>query len=122
MACNLPSLDAFESQTAPGGVIFVNRSLIERKVARQDVQAIYIPAAEMADQIGVRVVLNVILLAAYAALSGVITVETLRTTIRATLKRQQAVEANMKAVDEGARYIREHYPKAVNPQIIEARP
>ncbi len=119
LACNLPSLDAFESQTAPGGTILVNSSLIERKVAREDVQALYIPAAEMANRIGVRAVLNVILLAAYSAVSGVISEQTLRKTVPATLKQQSAVGANLKAIDEGIRYIREHYPEASQAPAME---
>jgi 2-oxoisovalerate ferredoxin oxidoreductase beta subunit len=119
MACNLPSLDAFESQTTPGGTILVNSSLIERKVARQDVHAIYIPAAEIANQLGVRAALTIVLLAAYSALSGVITEETLRKTIPGALKQHSAVDANLKAINEGIRYIHEHYPEAVKTQAIQ---
>jgi 2-oxoisovalerate ferredoxin oxidoreductase beta subunit len=111
MACNIPSLDTFESQVAPGGLIIVNSSLIERKVQRKDVRAVYIPAADIANEIGVRAVLNVILLAAYSAISGVISEENLRKTIPATLKKQSAIEANLKAIDAGFRHIRENYPE-----------
>jgi 2-oxoisovalerate ferredoxin oxidoreductase beta subunit len=114
MACNLPSLDAFESTVLPGGLILVNSSLIERKVTRTDVRAIYIPAADMANQIGFRAVLNVILLAAYSALTGIIREGTLRTTIPATLKNQAAAAANLKAIDEGIGYIKKHYPEALH--------
>jgi Pyruvate/2-oxoacid:ferredoxin oxidoreductase gamma subunit len=69
-----------------------------------------VPATEIANRIGVPAVLNVVLLAAYAALTGIISESTLRTTIPATLKKQSAVEANLKAITEGYRFIREHYP------------
>jgi 2-oxoisovalerate ferredoxin oxidoreductase beta subunit len=115
IACNLPSLDAFESQTMPGGTILVDSSLVERKVARQDVQALYLPAAEVANRIGVQAVMNVILLAAYSAVSGVLSEETLRKAIPATIKKQSLLEANLKAIDEGLAYMRRHYPTTMNP-------
>ena len=115
IACNLPSLDSFEDKVTPGGLIIVNSSLIDRKVARTDVRVLYIPASDIANQIGVRAVLNVVLLAAYAAYSGAIREETLRKVIPATLKKKSAAEANLKAIDEGIRYIREHYPVGTRP-------
>ena len=39
IAMNLPSLDRFESAAVPGAKIFVDSSLIDRKVARSDVEA-----------------------------------------------------------------------------------
>jgi 2-oxoglutarate ferredoxin oxidoreductase subunit gamma len=113
IACNQPSLEAFEGQTAPGGIILVNSSLIDRKVARPDVRAFYVPAADIANRLGVRAVLNVVLLAAYSAISGVIAEATLRRTIPSTLKQPSTLEANLRAIDEGLRYVREHYPEAV---------
>ena len=39
VAMNLPSLDKFEDAVAPGGIIFVDSTLVERKVKRTDVTA-----------------------------------------------------------------------------------
>ena len=45
---NLPSLDKYENEAVPGAKIFVDSTLIERKLARTDVTAYYIPATGMA--------------------------------------------------------------------------
>ena len=45
---NLPSLLKFQDDVQPGGTIFVNSSVIEDKVARQDVTAYYVPCSEIA--------------------------------------------------------------------------
>jgi len=92
----------------------VNSSLVERQVKRKDVRVIYLPAAEMANRIGVRAVLNVVMLAAYAAISGVISEETLRKIIPATLKNPAVADANRQAIDEGIQYVREHYPGEIH--------
>ncbi len=52
IALNLPSLDKFEGNVVPGGSIFVDSSLIGRKVARDDVKAYYIPASKIAEENG----------------------------------------------------------------------
>lgn len=50
IAMNLPSLDRYENDVAAGGTIYVDSSLIERKVARDDVTLHYIPATKLAAQ------------------------------------------------------------------------
>ena len=41
IAMNLPSLDKYENETKQGGQIFVDSSLIDRKVERSDVETYY---------------------------------------------------------------------------------
>ena len=48
IAMNLPSLDKYEKDVAPGGKIFADSSLIERCVSRTDVTSCRIPATQMA--------------------------------------------------------------------------
>ena len=52
IAMNGPSLDKYENETVKGGKIFVDSSLITRKVERTDVETYYIPATKMASDEG----------------------------------------------------------------------
>lgn len=61
MVMNLPSLDKFESAVAPGGKIFVDSTLIERKVNRTDVDVFYVPATKMAMDAGIPTLANMLL-------------------------------------------------------------
>ncbi len=61
IAMNLPSLDRYEDSVVPGGVIFADSSLIERKVNREDVKVFYIPATKLADENGVGKLANMII-------------------------------------------------------------
>lgn len=61
IAMNLPSLDRYEDSVVPGGTIFVDSSLIERKVNRTDVKVFYIPATRLADENGVGKLANMII-------------------------------------------------------------
>ena len=49
---NLPSLLKFQDDVQPGGMIFVNSSVIEEKVERQDVTTYYVPCSEIAEKVG----------------------------------------------------------------------
>ncbi len=62
VAMNLPSLDRYESAVQPGGMIFVDSSLVERKVQRDDVQVYYVPATKLAGDNGMPTLANIILM------------------------------------------------------------
>ncbi len=61
VAMNLPSLDKFEDQVVPGGIILVDSTQIERKVKRSDVKVFYLPATQMAVDMGADGLGNMIL-------------------------------------------------------------
>lgn len=65
---NLPSLTKFENDVAKGGRILVNSSLIDQKVSRDDVEAFYVPANEIAVELGNGRAANMVMLGAYLAL------------------------------------------------------
>ena len=50
VAMNLPSLDKYEDKVMSGGSIIVDSSLIKRKVNRDDVSVIYLPATQIAGE------------------------------------------------------------------------
>ena len=49
---NLPSLDRYEPLVAPGGLLVVNTSLVDRAVARTDLDVIAIPGDDVAAELG----------------------------------------------------------------------
>ena len=61
MVMNLPSLDKYENEVKAGGKIFVDSSLIGRKVERTDVDVYYVPATQLASDNGLTGLANMIL-------------------------------------------------------------
>lgn len=61
VAMNLPSLDKYENEVVPGGKIFVDSTLISRKVERTDVDVFYIPATAIANEQGISTLANMII-------------------------------------------------------------
>ena len=61
MVMNQPSLDKYEDAVVPGGMIFVDSTMVERQVRRADVKTFYIPATRMAADSGMTTLANMIL-------------------------------------------------------------
>lgn len=61
IAMNLPSLEKYEDTVVPGGMILVESTLIEKKVARDDVKVFYVPATKMAQDMGAPTLANMIM-------------------------------------------------------------
>ncbi len=64
VAMNAPSLDKYVDAVNPGGTIFVDSALIERKVERTDVDVVYIPASNMAKEYELSGLANMIIIGA----------------------------------------------------------
>ena len=62
IAMNLPSLDKYEDAVVSGGTIYVDSTLIERKVKRTDVKVVYIPATRLASDNGTPTLANMIIM------------------------------------------------------------
>ena len=58
---NLPSLDKFENAAVKGAKIFIDSTLIESKVEREDVTAFYIPATRLATDAGTPALANLLI-------------------------------------------------------------
>jgi 2-oxoglutarate ferredoxin oxidoreductase subunit gamma len=105
---NGPSLDAFEAEMQPGGLAIVNASLVSRTLERDDLRAIHVPATDMANRLGSTATASVILLAAYAAATGVVRTETLEKVIPYSLNKKDLIEINLKAVEAGVDFVRQN--------------
>lgn len=72
---NLPSMTKFEKELVPGGKLIINKSLIDVEPARKDIDAYYIPANELAAELGNAKVANMVMLGAYLELTKTVDVE-----------------------------------------------
>ena len=70
IAMNLPSLDKYEDSVVPGGTIYVDSTLIERKVRRTDVKVCYIPATKLANDNKTPTLANMIIMGKVLADNG----------------------------------------------------
>ena len=104
VAMNLPSLDKYEGAVAPGGMIFADSTLIERKVARDDVKVFYIPATAMASENGFPTLANMIIIGKVLRELGEFDAESINATLKKVISAKHAnmLEVNLKAMQLGA--------------------
>ena len=103
VAMNLPSLDKYEDSVVPGGTIFVESSLIERKVKRTDVTVHYIPATMLAGEIGAANLANMVIGGLMMRECPDLSQENIREALAKVVsaKRPELAELNYKAIEKG---------------------
>ena len=99
---NKPSMK-FVNDVVPGGHILVNSSLIDTKVERDDVHVNYIPANELAAEIGMPKVANMIMLGACLKVTESVDIESV---LKAFLKvfgerKAKFIPMNREALQKG---------------------
>ena len=72
IAMNLPSLRKFESYLEPGGLLFINSTLVQELPERTDIQTVRIPATQSAIDLGQDEVANMVMLGALLAMTGIV--------------------------------------------------
>lgn len=103
---NLPSLDKYEDATVPGGKIFVDSTLIDRKVVRTDVDAYYIPATQMAKDAGYPTLANMIMVGKMIREAGIVSMDGMKEALGHVISAKHAdmLEVNLKAIEAGYNY------------------
>lgn len=102
VAMNRPSLEKFAPMVKPGGVIFVNSSLITVGCGRDDIDELRVPVVDMASELGNVKAANIIALAAFVYRSKAVDFEGLREAVKEEFAaKEKFIPLNMKAVDAG---------------------
>ncbi len=102
IAMNRPSLEKFAPTVKPGGVIFINGSLIDIDSGRDDVDELVVPIIEIAKELGNVRTANIVALAAFVARSGMVDFERLKESVKEEFKRKEKlIPLNLKALEAG---------------------
>lgn len=106
IAMNGPSLDKFEADVIPGGKMFIDSTLISRKIARTDVDAFYIPATQMAIDNDLKGLANMIMVGKLLKETNICEGEVLKAAMAKTIppKKADLFDKNMRAVELGYNY------------------
>ena len=104
IAMNLPSLDKFEDNVAPGGMIIADSTLIERKVKRDDVKVFYVPATRLASENGMPTLANMIIVGKLLKELDDFNEDSVNSSLKKVISAKHAdmMEVNLKAMRIGA--------------------
>lgn len=99
---NNPSLDRFVGRLKPGGTLFINSSIVDREIGRDDIKVINAPVTDIAIELGSTKVLNIVMLGVYVGYTNVIDPEIVWHTIEKKLASKAALlPLNKKAFHMG---------------------
>lgn len=103
ISLNKPALDKFEDAVAAGGTILVDKTLVDRKVKRNDVKIKYIEATKVAAELGNAALSNMVMLGAFLKETGIFVLDELKDSITKNIpKAKQALaEIDIKALTAG---------------------
>ena len=98
-----PSKTKFEPRLKDKGKILINNSLINEKAKRNNIDAYYIDATNLADQIGNVRCANMIMLGALAKLTNIVKLDTIINSLSEVIsaRNQSLIEINKKALKKG---------------------
>ena len=107
IAMNRPSFDKFKSYVKKGGKLFINSSLIQKKVDRRDIAVYYVPASEIAVSLGNTRVANTVMMGAYLAKVNLLTRQTVMNTLKKAFEKKKTgmILINRKAFDQGVKAV-----------------
>lgn len=108
IAMNKPSLDKFEKDVISGGVLLINSSLIDKKATREDIKVYYVPANDIAAELGTDKIANMVMLGAYLKASDAAKEDTIMEYIAEVFsgKKASVIPLNKEALKRGAEYIK----------------
>lgn len=107
---NLPSLEKFGPRVKKRGLLVVNASLIPEKEANvKGVRVLMVPSRDLALEVGNERLANMVILGAVVQKTGVIALESLKKALYPALdlRYHKMISINMKALDRGARFVKE---------------
>jgi len=104
---NPPSMEKYEMLVKPGGVLVVNSTLVRARSARKDITAVYLPANDLAMEVGNVKMANVVLLGALLAVKPILSVKAVKHTMESHIpeRRKHIIEPNKRALDRGIEYV-----------------
>lgn len=104
---NRPSLDKYEDQVAPGGLLVVNSSLLDRQVKRTDLKVVSVDAGSIAEKLGDLRMTNMVLLGAFLANIPVLPMSAIENALKVHLpdRHQRLLPKNFEALKEGAKHL-----------------
>jgi 2-oxoglutarate ferredoxin oxidoreductase subunit gamma len=110
-------LDRYEDEVQPGGVLVSNASLINRPFQRTDLIGISIPANEIAESLGDKRMMNMVVLGALLARLPVLPLEAIEKALQDHLpeRHKRLLPVNFQALRQGAEFALQANPAQTAP-------
>ena len=100
---NGPSLRKFETDIIPGGDILINSSLVEEKCNRDDIDAYYVDAIGISNQLGGPKFANMVMLGAFLAVDDCVSIDSVLEAFKKVFgaRKEKFIPVNRQALEMG---------------------
>lgn len=107
VAMNYPSMVKYQNMVKSEGILFLNSDLISEAPQRDDIKVVRVPSNSLAHNMGNDRVLNMVMLGAMGAVTGIVSQKALEQAVETVLegKKRHLIEMNQRALVHGAQYI-----------------
>ena len=104
---NNPSMIKYESAVKPGGIIFLNSSLVSKELSRDDISVVKVPASDIAKKLKNERISNMIMLGAFVEKTKITSLDSIMDALAENMKGKSAslIKLNRKGLDKGAEYV-----------------
>lgn len=103
VALSRDAYDTYSHQITKGGILLIEKDLVQIKENTKDITIYAIPATRLAEEMGRKIVMNIITVGFFAATTGVTTYEATRKAVETSVP-AGTEELNLKAFDTGYNY------------------
>ncbi len=103
LALNLPSVDKYETRIPSKGILIANASLVNREINREDIHSLLIPANDIAEEIGLSRLANMIMLGAMVNLRPILPLAVIKQALEDHIpeRHRNTLPMNFQAMDRG---------------------
>lgn len=100
---NRPSFEKFVPKLIPGGIVIYDSSLVDIKSDRDDIKQFGIPATQMATDMGIHKLANMIMLGKYIKETGFLNLEAVKKGLEKSVPptKKELFDTNWKAIETG---------------------
>ena len=95
--------DKFSQEVAPGGTIVIEEELVKPGTPRNDIKIYSIPATRLAEELGRKIVLNIVMTGFFTAVTDLVSYEAMKQAVEASVPKGTE-SLNLAAFDKGYQY------------------
>jgi 2-oxoglutarate ferredoxin oxidoreductase subunit gamma len=115
VAMSQEAYSKFEPELASNGILLIDEDLVKPKAPRAGIQIYAIPSTRLAEELGRKIVLNIVMLGFFSSIcDNIVSPDSMRKAVKSSVP-AGTEEMNMKAFDAGFNY-GENLKKTVKPE------
>jgi 2-oxoglutarate ferredoxin oxidoreductase subunit gamma len=103
VAMSQEGYDKFEAELSDRGLLIIDEDLVRPKALRGQIKLFAVPATRFAEELGNRIIANVVILGFFTAVTSIVAYEAMKSAIPDSVP-EKAVPLNMKAFERGYEY------------------